>query len=120
MAALSTPSIGTIILFLLLILIRSGFTVNDTTASASCNNSHSKKCHLVRDDVADYKLIMMELEMGRMLLDFNKYTTPQTGTANKNSGGSCGRPPRYDSCLGEKRDTPPQEKCYVYKRVPCG
>ncbi|KGN57776.1 hypothetical protein Csa_010194 [Cucumis sativus] len=115
MAALSTPSIGTIIL--LLLLIPSGFTVNDTAASASCNSSHSKKCHLVRDDVGDYEF-MMESEMGWMLsINYDKYKSPPTRIANKQVvKDDCGRPPRYESCLGRKRDTLIQEKCAVYKR----
>lgn len=118
MAARATPSVATIIL-LLLLLIPTGSTVNNTAASASCNGSHREKCHLSGEEIANSEFLM-ESEIGRMLLNFNKFQGPQTQTPNKQAVASCGRPPRYDSCLGQKRQTPPQEKCNIYKRVPCG
>ncbi|KGN57781.1 hypothetical protein Csa_009565 [Cucumis sativus] len=63
---------------------------------------------------------LMESHISRILASSKNYQTASTTNANKASGGGCDRPPRYDSCLGKKRNNPPPPNCSPYNRAnPC-
>lgn len=64
---------------------------------------------------------VMESHISRMLADSSQdFETSSTNNATQVSTGECDRPPRYDSCLGDKRNTPPPQNCSTYNREhPC-
>ncbi|XP_022143399.1 uncharacterized protein LOC111013278 [Momordica charantia] len=63
---------------------------------------------------------LMELHLSRILAESLRFQTMTTPNANMGSVRDCERPPRYDSCLGEKRNTPPAENCGTFNRAnPC-
>ncbi|KGN57780.1 uncharacterized protein LOC105434882 [Cucumis sativus] len=63
---------------------------------------------------------VMESHISRMLADSQDFETSSTNNATQVSAGECDRPPRYDSCLGVKRNTPPPQNCSTFNREhPC-
>lgn len=64
---------------------------------------------------------MMEYShITRILAESQGFETSSTNNATQPSTADCGRPPRYDSCLGDKRNKAPTENCGPYNRQsPC-
>ncbi|KAA0042447.1 hypothetical protein E5676_scaffold121G001310 [Cucumis melo var. makuwa] len=111
----SIPTMAIIILILLFNTIGCNTTVNET-APEWCYGSEN--C-LIGDESSDSEFLM-ETDTSRMLLDFQNLQTPSTNNPNRQSVPECGRPPRYDSCIGEKRSISNPENCDVRNREnPC-
>lgn len=115
-ATMVMPSMAILIMILLLNPTISNAAVNDT-ASKWCDRA-LENC-LVGGFNSDSEFLM-KIHTSRMLLDYDIFQTPKTNDPNKESVPSCDRPPRYDSCLGQKKSIPLPENCEPRNRAnPC-
>ncbi|CAK9324978.1 unnamed protein product [Citrullus colocynthis] len=111
----SNTKAATMVMPLMAILIMI-LLLNPTISNAALNDTASKWCDsalencLVGGFNSDSEFLM-EIHTSRMLLDFDRFQTSKTNDPNKESVPSCGRPPRYDSCLGQKKSIPLPENC---------
>lgn len=115
-ATLLIPSMAIPIMILLL---------NPTISDAAINKTASEWCDgglencLVGDLNPDSEFLM-GTESSRMLRKSIKFQTSNTYSPNKASVKSCGRLPRYDNCLGDKRVIKKPENCGIFNRGhPC-
>lgn len=77
------------------------------------------KRSLVGDEDIESEFLMAS-HISRVLAESQGFETSATSNATEPAVGECDRPPRYDSCLGEKRSTPPPENCGPFNREhPC-
>ncbi|CAK9317933.1 unnamed protein product [Citrullus colocynthis] len=115
-AALMIPTAVTI---MILLLNPTGCDALTSFKPLLNNDTSRAGKYLVGDQDMESEFLM-ESHITRILASSQNFQTTSTTDANKASGGGCGRPPRYDSCLGQKRNNPPPENCGTFNRVnPC-
>ncbi|XP_022948338.1 uncharacterized protein LOC111452044 [Cucurbita moschata] len=104
----------------IMILLLNPTTSDALTSFKPLNNDTSAAGkYLIGDQDLDSEFLM-ESHISRILAGSQNFQTSKTNDANKASGGGCGRPPRYDSCLGQKSNNPPPENCGTFNRNnPC-
>ncbi|KAL0549220.1 hypothetical protein IC582_013701 [Cucumis melo] len=119
MGASATMIPAAVVTMILLLNIPSSCEALTTFEPLLSNHTSYGEQLMVGEEDMDMEFIM-ESHISRILASSQNFQTTSTVDANKASGGGCGRPPRYDSCLGQKRNNPPPPNCGTYNRAnPC-